>query len=126
MHKYRMTFWPRFAISRNDLGNWVKVKDMFTLRPAPSTEFRGGSCCGSQIGWGPHICKVLPGCIITHSKTPINIHVTVLHSGLGTGVGWGWGWGGDGDWGWGIGNVRYFPLISVNFHYFPLFSVNFH
>ena len=114
-----MTFWPRFAISRNDLGNWVKVKDMFTLRPAPSTEFRGGSCCGSQIGWGPHICKVLPGCIITHSKTPINIHVTVLHSGQGTGdwggVGWGWGWGGDGDWGWGIGNVRYFPLLSVIF-----------
>ena len=121
MHKYRMTFWPRFAISRNDLGNWVKVKDMFTLRPAPSTEFRGGSCCGSQIGWGPHICKVLPGCIITHSKTPINIHVTVLHSGLGTGV----GWGGDGDgMGWGLGmgdwecllfsvSVRYFPLISV-------------
>ena len=113
-----MTFWPRFAISRNDLGNWVKVKDMFTLRPAPSTEFRGGSCCGSQIGWGPHICKVLPGCIIAHSKTPINIHVTVLHSGLGTevgwGWGWGWGWGGDGDWGWGIGNVRYCPLISVS------------
>ena len=97
-----MTLWPRFAISRNDLGNWVKVKDMFTLRPAPSTEFRGGSCCGSRIGWGPHICKVLPGCIITHSKTPINIHVTVLHSGLGTGVGgvgMGMGWGlGMGDW----------------------------
>ena len=66
-----MTFWPRFAISRNDLGNLVKVKDMFTLRPAPGTEFRGGSCCGSQIGWGPHICKVLSGCITADSKTPM-------------------------------------------------------
>ena len=34
VHKYRMTFWPRFAISRNDSGNLIKVKDMFTLRPA--------------------------------------------------------------------------------------------
>ena len=66
-----MTFWPRLAISRNDLGNLVKVKDMFTLRPAPGTEFRGGSCCGSQIGWGPHICKVLSGCITADSKTPM-------------------------------------------------------
>ena len=66
-----MTFWPRFAISRNDLGNLVKVKDMFTLRPAPGTEFRGGSCCGSQIGWGVHICKVLSGCITADSKTPM-------------------------------------------------------
>ncbi len=66
-----MTFWPWFAISRNDLGNLVKVKDMFTLRPAPGTEFRGGSCCGCQIGWGPHICKVLSGCISADSKTPV-------------------------------------------------------
>ena len=28
----RITFWPRFSISRIDLGNQVKVKDMFTLR----------------------------------------------------------------------------------------------
>ena len=66
-----MTFWPRFSNSRNDLGNQVKVKDISTLRPVPSTEFRGGSCCGSQISWGPHICKVLPGCIKTCSKTPM-------------------------------------------------------
>ena len=94
-----MTFWPRFAISRNDLGNWVKVKDMFTLRPAPSTEFRGGSCCGSQIGWGPHICKVLPGCIITHSK-----YSFALGTGDWGGVGSGWGRGWDGmgvGGGWG-------------------------
>ena len=46
-----------------------------TLRPAPSTEFRGGSHCDSQIGWGPHIFKVLPGCITTDSKTPIDEHL---------------------------------------------------
>ena len=66
-----MTFWPRFLFSRNDSGNQVEIKDIFTLRPAPSTEFRGRPCCSSQIDWGPNICKVLPGCI-THSKTPIN------------------------------------------------------
>ncbi len=52
---------------------------MFTSRPAPSTEFRGGSHCDSQIGWGRHICKVLPGCITKHSKTPTNVHIAVLH-----------------------------------------------
>ena len=34
---------------------------MFTLRPAPRTELRGGSRCDSQIGWGPHIRQVFPG-----------------------------------------------------------------
>ena len=53
--EHRITFWPRFPISRNDLGNWVEVKDMLTLRPAPSPEFRGGSCRDSQIGRRPHI-----------------------------------------------------------------------
>ena len=78
MHKYTLTCWPRFPISRNDLQNQDEVKDISTLRPAPSTEFRGGSCCDSQIGWGPHICKVLPRCITAHSKTPTNLHITVL------------------------------------------------
>ena len=77
MHKYRMTFWPRFAISRYDLGNLVKVEDMFTLRPAPDTEFRSGSCWGSQIDWGRNICKVLPGCITADSKTPMDEHVEI-------------------------------------------------
>ena len=66
-----MTFWARFYGSRIDLGNQVKVKYILTLGPVPSTEFRGGSCSGSQISWGPHICKVLPGCIKTHSKASI-------------------------------------------------------
>ena len=44
--EYRMTFWPSFPASRNDLGNWARVKDMITSL-ARSTEFRGGSCCDS-------------------------------------------------------------------------------
>ena len=72
-----MTFWPRFAISRNDLGNLVKVKDVFTLRPAPSTEFEGGSQCDSQIRWEAHICKFLPGCLTADSKTPMDEHVKI-------------------------------------------------
>ena len=72
--KHRMTFWPRFPISRNDLGNWLEVEDMLTLCPIPSTEFRGGSCRDSEIGWRLHICKDSPGCIIAHAKTPVNLH----------------------------------------------------
>ena len=30
----------KFAVSRNDLVPYVEIKDMFTLRPAPSTEFQ--------------------------------------------------------------------------------------
>ena len=52
-----MTFWPRFLISRNELGKQVNIEDTSTLRLAPSTEFQGGSCCDGQIGWGPHIFK---------------------------------------------------------------------
>ena len=66
-------------MNRNDLGNQAEVKDTSTLRPAPSTEFRGGSHCDSQVGWGPNIYKVLPRCITAHSKTPTNLHITVLH-----------------------------------------------
>ena len=54
------------------------------------------SCCGSQIGWGQTFCKDLPGCIIAHSKTPINIYVTVSGRWLEMGVGL--ERGGDGDW----------------------------
>ena len=74
-----MLTYTRFSISTNDLGNQAEIKAISTLRPAPSTEFRGGSHCDSQIGWGHHICKVLRGCIMTHSKTPTNLHITVLH-----------------------------------------------
>ena len=70
-----MTFWPRFAVSRNGIGNFVEIKNMFALRPAPSTEFQGGPCCSSQIDWGPNICKVLPGCITADSETPMDENV---------------------------------------------------
>ena len=66
---------------------------MLTLRPAPSTEFRGGSCRDSQIGWRPHICKVLPECIKAHSKTPMHLHTVGWRR---VWVGCGWSWGGDG------------------------------
>ena len=67
----------RFSYSRNDSGNRVEVKDISTLRPAPSTEFGGGSHCDNQIGWGSHIFKVLPGCITADSKTPMSEHATL-------------------------------------------------
>ena len=74
---------------------------MLISRPALSTEFRRSSCCHSQIGWRPNICKVLPGCIITHSKTPQEY--TYYRSALGT-----WDWDGVRMWrGWvgmGAGN----------------------
>jgi hypothetical protein len=119
-----MTFWPRFSISRNDLRNRVKVEDMCTLRPAPSTEFRGGSCCDSQIGWGPHTCKVLPGGIIAESKTPVNIHVELW---LGNGAG-GWRQAGGRDWGMRGEDLNYvifcwITLMYVKLHYLTLFYV---
>ncbi len=102
-----LTFWPSFAIFRNDLGNWDKVKDIVTLRPATSTEFRSDSCCSSQIGWGPHICKVLSGCIIAHSKTPINLRTTcIVRPPLRPGVGVRTGWAGVGvEVGVGVGYI---------------------
>ena len=72
-----MLLWPRFSSSRTALGNRVEVKDMFTLRAALSIEFKGGSCCGSQIVWGSHICRVLLRCKIAHSRTPISVCVTI-------------------------------------------------
>ena len=132
--KHRMTFWPRLAISRSDLGNWFKVKDVFTLRLAPSTEFRSGSCCNNNCLRRPNICKVLPGCLETHPEKPINLQLKDwgLRSG---GVGWGREW----EWGLGDWDIRYFlrfpgsvPLFSANFRYFrysrysPTFSGNFH
>ena len=45
-------------ISRNSFTNQVPIEGIRTLRPAPRSEFQGGSYSGSQIGWGDHICKV--------------------------------------------------------------------
>ena len=121
-----MTLWPRFAISRNDIGNLVQVKDMFTLRPAPGTEFRGGSCCGSQIGRGPHICEVLSGCITADSKTPMaqdpglgpkaaagRARAGPLAAALGPGPG-SWAQQYKEKWKGYVNNFRQSPLKSVN------------
>ena len=77
IHECLLTCWPDFSISTHDLGNQSEIKDISTLRPGPGTEFRGGSWSDSQIGWGPHIFKVLPGCITAHSKTPMGEHATL-------------------------------------------------
>ena len=98
VRKCTPTCWARFSISRNGLGNRAEVKDISTLRPAPSTEFRGGSCCNSQMGWRPHICKILPGCITAHSKTHISLHATMLV--------WWLGLAADEDWDWGFGEWK--------------------
>ena len=58
----------------------MEIRDVFTLRLAPSTEFRGGSCCSSQIDWGPNIRKVLPGYVTADSKTPMGEHVTLNYN----------------------------------------------
>jgi len=39
-------------VSKNDPRFQVEEKDIGAFRPAPSTEFRGGTCCGSHFGWG--------------------------------------------------------------------------
>ena len=81
----------------NALTNQVEVKDITTLRPGPCKEFRSGSHCGSEIGWGCHICKKMPGCIKAHSKTLINsiVHVQITQHmfagkvrGRSGGIGW--------------------------------------
>ena len=66
------------ARSGNELTNRVKGKAMFTLRLAPSTEFRSASCCDSPTGWGRNICSVLPNWFQTHSKTPPDLHLEDL------------------------------------------------
>ena len=76
VHKCLLTCWPNFSISTHDLGNESEIKDISTLRPGPGTEFRGGSSSDSQIGWGPHIFKVLPECITADSKAPMSEHAT--------------------------------------------------
>ena len=116
LHECTLAFWPRFLFSKNARGNQVKLKDMLTLRLAPMTECQGGSRCDSQIGWRPYVCKVLPGCITAHSKTPTNVHITGLNWGLGTGVEWGWGEDGvrmGGGWGWIGGGELGMSLFSV-------------
>ena len=77
--------------------------------------------------------KVLPGCTMTHPKTPINLHVYCLAGGWGLwdgnggedGDGMGLGWDGD----WGIENIRDFRdwlLFCGIYHELQLLSVDSH
>ena len=52
-----MTLWSRFAISRNDIGNWVEVEYMSTLRLAPSTEFEAVLAVIAKLAGGPISAK---------------------------------------------------------------------
>ena len=93
-----MAFCQTIAHSRNELGNWVKFENLFTSTPGPSTAFRGGSCCDTEIVWKPNICNVLARCITTHSKTPKTILLLqVWQEIVMDGLGWEWRWGGGGD-----------------------------
>ena len=77
----------------------MKLKDVLTLRPAPSTEFSRDLSCDNDMSWDASVCKVLPRCIIMHPETSTNTHARVLdfgHLGAGaaggsgerSGVGW--------------------------------------
>ena len=46
-------------------------KNIGAFGPGSCTEFRYGSCWHSHSGWRHRICKILPGGVETHSKTPI-------------------------------------------------------
>ena len=90
VHEITATFWPRFSFHRNDQSEYV-----WTSRPAPEAELRGGSCSDSQIAWRGHICITLLGCMRLSSKT-----LREGHAEVGTwarkywqdwGLGWGWG-----------------------------------
>jgi hypothetical protein len=54
----RLTFWPRFYISRNYLRNRVEVKDGGLYSTYLCTEFRCGSCSDSHFSWRGYICKI--------------------------------------------------------------------
>ena len=88
--KRTLTCWPSFSISRTNSGYQAEIKDISTLALAASTKIRDGACCDSQIGWRPHICKVLPGCIMKDSEISIGVNISVLV--------WGLGLGSDEDW----------------------------
>ena len=72
-------YYDILSLGLNFQRKWHRGGRSFSaLRAAPRTEVRGGSRCDSQIGRGPPICQVLPGCIITHSETSRTMHVADL------------------------------------------------
>jgi len=48
----------------------VEENDIGTFRPAPSTEFRGSTCCESFVAGDTIFAEKSPGGVETHSKTP--------------------------------------------------------
>ena len=50
---FMLTLWPGFYQSRISSMNQVAKKHLGLLGTDMCSEFRGGSHCGSQIGWGP-------------------------------------------------------------------------
>ena len=58
-------------MSKNYLRDQDKIKDIWTSRPVPSTEFRGGSRCASHFAWGVIFEKVCQGdCLLGLSVFP--------------------------------------------------------
>ena len=84
----------------------MNVEEMFSFRPAPSTEIRSDSCCHSQIGWRRHVCKGVSGCIITHSKKPLNSHLKDWER-------WEWGLGGMS---FELCHFRICLVVVISFH----------
>ena len=56
---FRLSFRPRFYISRNYSRIEVEIKHLRTLRPVLCIEFRYGSRHDSHLGWRRDICKIL-------------------------------------------------------------------
>ena len=52
---FRLTFRPRFYISRNVIRNWGEKKDLGALGTCFCTESRRGSCCDSHFSWRANI-----------------------------------------------------------------------
>lgn len=58
---------------------WKECIHPQVVSPRDTEQFQDGSRWDGKIGWVHHICKVLPGCITAHSKTPTDLCITGLH-----------------------------------------------
>lgn len=112
-----MSFWPRFAISRTDLGNWLKAEDIFASRPAPGTEFEFAVIV--KLAERPYLQSFAR---MYYGEFHPQTHI--LQDGTEIGVGWGWSWG----WGWAVElgtQGQGISIISMISHEFLLASVIF-
>ena len=60
--KFRLTFWPRFYISRNCFRNPALENDMEQYNTSFCREFRCASCWHSHLNRLPTFWKKYPGC----------------------------------------------------------------